>query len=449
MRIFKRFEKIIFLFPLQLAFFHAHSQAYDFNAVDSLLNANIHSVFHDKLVCMVMNDDSLIYYYHQGADSLTTGLVASATKTMSAALMLRLTQEGVINLDDSIARYYSFASSIGKGGITLRGLFAHVSGLSGTTNYNSDATITLQQSADSILAVDSLMYSPIGSMFCYTGEDQQVAGAAAELAAGMNWDSLFAVKIAGPLGLENTTFTLTTSTNPRVAGGMKTNSADMLRFGRFVLNNGKNIHGVQVIDSALMQELWNDQTNHAFQVASPYPHHPENNNPYHADTIYYGIGTWLDIFNPSRHYQEQISADGAFGAIIWMNRCTNTVGVFQTFLPSSYFTTYPVEYKAMDIFRNAVPFTCYSTTSVNERHKKKTIDPIVHSNTSTNNTAFVTHLAGKAGEVTLFTINGRKLLSRQGTDGGIRIAVSTLKSGIYLVKFSADKAVEAKILLKE
>jgi CubicO group peptidase (beta-lactamase class C family) len=344
-----------------------HAQNYNFTSVDSLLNANLNAVFRNKVVCMVMHKDSLVYYYRQGADSLTTGGVASCSKTFSAALMLRLVQERKINLDDSIAKYYPFTTAIGKGKMTLRQLFAHTSGLSGTTDYNSNANISLQQSADSILRNDVLTNAPIGTKFSYTGEDQQVAGAAAELAAGMSWNTLFATKIAQPLGLNNTSFYISSPTNPRVAGGIRTNAADMLRFGQFILKNGKNNQNVQIIDSIYMQELWKDQTNRAFQVSSPYPNRPLSNNPYNADTIFYGIGTWLDIYNPTKKYTEQLSADGAFGGIIWVNRCTNMVGVFMTFLPSIYTTTYQTEYKAMDFFRNAMPFNCYKTTSTNDK----------------------------------------------------------------------------------
>jgi len=348
------------LFTIAIGFFSLTNQAqtYNFTSVDSLLNANLNSVFRNKVVCMVMHNDSLIYYYHQGADSLTTGGIASCTKTLSAALILRLVQEGTIQLDDSIAQYYPFTTALGKGAITLRQLYAHTSGLSGTTQFNANPNINLQQSADSILTKDALIYTPIGTKFRYTGEDQQVVGAAAELASGMSWDSLFAQKIAQPLGLDSTSFYLTTPTNPRIAGGINSNAADMLRFAQFILHNGKNNQGIQVVDSVLMQELWQDQTNQAQQIASPYPDSPINNNPYNASTIYYGFGTWLDIYNPTQQYQEQISAAGAFGGIIWVNRCTNMSGVFLTFPPSNYNSTYPIEFKAMDIFRNAVPSTC-------------------------------------------------------------------------------------------
>ncbi len=352
-------KKLLTLLGLAALCSTAQAQ-YNFTSVDSLLNAKLNTVFHNKVVCMVMHNDSLVYYYHQGADSTTTGNIASCTKTFSAALMLRLAQDGAIRLNDTIAMYYPFTTALGKGKITLRQLFAHTSGLDGNTNYNASNSITLQQSADSILRNESLIYTPIGTKFAYTGEDQQVAGAAGELAAGLPWDSLFKTKIAQPLGLTNTKYALSTPANPRIAGGISSNAADMLRFGQFILHNGKNAAGTPVVNAIRMQELWRDQTNHALQVASPYPNSPTNNNPYGADTIYYGLGTWLDIYNPVQAYQEQISADGAFGAIIWVNRCTNTTGVFMTFAPTLYGTAYKTEYLAMDMIRARFPFTCYT-----------------------------------------------------------------------------------------
>ncbi len=380
---------------------------------------------------MVMHNDSLIYYYNRGADSLTTGGIASCTKTFSAALMLRLVQERVIDLDDSIAQYYPYTTAIGKGAITLRQLFAHTSGLSGSTDYNANNKITLQQSADSILMVDTLLYIPIGTKFRYTGEDQQVAGAAAELAAGISWDSLFDAKIAQPLGLSSTFFSATTPSNPRVAGGIRSNAADMMRLGQFILHNGKNQQGAQVVDSVLMQELWKDQTNHALQMGSPYPYSPAANNPYNADTIYYGVGTWLDIYNPVHQYQEQISADGAFGGIIWINRCTNMTGVFMTFIPSLIASTQKIQAPAMDIFRNAVPFNCYSSTG----WAKAQINEIkMYPNPATTN-LLLDIPTTRTFKIYIINIVGTVVKS----EGNLKnLDVSTLTPGVYYLKVTGE-----------
>lgn len=413
----------------------------DFTSVDSLLNANLAGPFHNKLICMVMHNDSLVYYYHQGGDSTTLGGIASCSKTLSAAVMLRLVQEGTIRLDDSIAHYYPYTTSIGKGGITLRQLFAHTSGLQGNTDYNSDASITLQQSADSILTVEPLIYGPSGTKFRYTGEDQQVAGAAAELAAGISWDSLFSSKLARPLGLNNTSFYITTPSNPRVAGGIRTSAADMLRFGQFVLHNGKSAQGVQVVDSVLMQELWKDQTNHALQISSPAPFHPVNNNPYNADTMFYGLGSWLDIYNPTQQYQEQISADGAFGGLLWINRCTNTVGMFLTFLPSLYPNTYTTEYAAMDIFRNSFPFTCYSiATGINEQEDETTSFKLYPNPAQQS---FTVELPSGTFKIQVADLTGRIMLEEKALSNTTHINCNNLLNGVYLVQAVNDKHIVA------
>lgn len=57
-------------------------------------------------------------------------------------------------------------------------------------------------------------------------------------------------------------------------------------------------------------------------------------------------------------------------------------GVFLTFLPSLGPTTRPVQWQIMDIFRNAVPFNCYKTTSTNDKIENDNV--IVYPNPFTN-----------------------------------------------------------------
>ena len=75
-----------------------------------------------------------------------------------------------------------------------------------------------------------------------------------------------------------------------------------------------------VLGAGYIEEMWTDQTLGAPQLSSPYPHQPEHNNPYDAETIYYGLGSWLDVYNPQTEYQEQISGAGAFGNALVGNR---------------------------------------------------------------------------------------------------------------------------------
>jgi CubicO group peptidase (beta-lactamase class C family) len=255
--------------------------------------------------------------------------------------------------------YLPHATQYGKGNSTIRQNFSHTGGWEGTSGetFLNNSSITLQQCVDSIIVYDPQAYI-LGTAFKYTGVSMQVAGAAAEIAAGQTWYTLFQNKIKVPLGLAKTNYG--SSSNPRIAGGMIATPADIIRYAQFILHNGKNASGFQIVDSVWMQEMWKDQTNKAPIIAAPYLPNPPYNNPYNQDTIRYGIGTWLDIYNPTKHYQEQISGAGAFGTIFWINRCNNTTGVI--FTSSSYSSVWQTSFQVIDVVNAIFPNICYPTS---------------------------------------------------------------------------------------
>ncbi|MBI2269677.1 MAG: serine hydrolase [Bacteroidetes bacterium] len=423
----KLFTPILLIFSLTFL----QSQTYDFTAIDNLLNNNSSS-FHGKAVCIVRHYDTLIYYKAMGGiDSNTVSQIASATKTFSGALILRLAQEGLFDLDDSIGKFRPKATLVGKGGSTIRQNFSHTAGWDGSTNYQSSSTLTLQEAADSIIQNDPQIYIP-GTKFKYTGVSMHVAGAIAEQVAGIPWDTLFAKKIAKPLDLSNTEFCLKAN-NPRIAGGICSSPSDIMKFARFIQKYGKNKSGVQVVDSIWMLEMWKDQTNAATQLASPYPTSPPNNNPYSATEIYYGIGDWLDIYNPTQMYQEQISGAGAFGTSFWINRCKGITGVLYTVAPSLYAVVESTWFQIMDVVRNTVPRSCYSTTG--------TYDSKLHSSNVTiypnpANDILYTNNNSSVNEITIYDLMGEKILKRNNVD---QFDISALSSGIYFVEQKNNK----------
>ncbi|MEW6507706.1 MAG: serine hydrolase [Bacteroidota bacterium] len=345
------------------------TKAQTFSTIDSLLINNLNKKYNGSVVAMVMQNDSLIYYKALGGyDSTTVKAIASLTKTFSGAVILRLAQEGYFSLDDSIGKFIPYATRLGKGSSTIRQNFSHTAGWDGITGnkYLTDPTLSMEQCVDSIITYDPIIYTP-GKMFKYTGVSMQVAARAAELATGETWNNLWTNKIKIPLGLNATQFGVIN--NPRAAGGLVSSPADIIRLARFILNNGKNTDGVQVVNSVLMQEMWKDQTNKAPVIATPYPVNPPYNNPYNADTIRYGIGTWLDIYNPVENYQEQISGGGAFGSIMWINRCNKTCGVVFTY--STFSKVCETTFQVIDVVNKIFPKNCYAT-SVNETESQPT-----------------------------------------------------------------------------
>lgn len=175
---------IILSLIIVLAIPEMHAQT--FSTIDSLLTNNLEAKYNGSVVAMVMHNDSLVYYKALGGyDSTTVKAIASLTKTFSAAVILKIVQDGYINLDDSIGKFIPYATQMGKGSSTIRQNFSHTAGWDGITGntYLSDPTLTMEQCVDSIITYDPIIYTP-GTMFKYTGVSMQVAARAAELATG-------------------------------------------------------------------------------------------------------------------------------------------------------------------------------------------------------------------------------------------------------------------------
>jgi CubicO group peptidase (beta-lactamase class C family) len=354
-------KKIIKVFIIGLFLIFSSATAQTWKTIDSLLTDNI-TKYNGNVVTMIVHNDTLVYYKALGEyDSTTVKGIASLTKTFSGVVILKLAQEGYFNLDDSLGKYIPYSTQMGKGHSTIRQNFSHTGGWDGITGntYLTDPKLSLEECVDSIITYDPLIYES-GTMFKYTGVSMQVAARAVEIATNEKWNTLWTNKIKEPLGLNSTQFGFID--NPRVAGGLVSSPADILRLAQFILNNGKQQDGTQLIDPIWMDELWKDQTNRAPIIATPYPFSPEYNNPYNADTIRYGIGTWLDIYNPKEKYQEQISGGGAFGSIMWVNRCNNSCGVIFTY--SNYSKVVQTSFQIIDVVNSIYPNNCYRTSFV-------------------------------------------------------------------------------------
>ncbi|HKZ22703.1 MAG TPA: serine hydrolase [candidate division Zixibacteria bacterium] len=351
--LFKRFGFLIFCLLIYCG--NLYSQGYDFSAIDSLLLQNLNSKFAGNVVCLVAQDDTLIYSKSLGVFTPTTvQLIASTTKTFSGALILTLVDEGLINLDDSIGTYLPIFSQYGKGHCTIRQCFSHTGGWpekipDNLTDYLGSSTMTLAEAVDSIATYVPLVYTP-ASFFLYGGVSMHIIGRVAEVVTNTPWDTLFKYRIAQKCDLKKTTFCLTGS-NPRIAGGLCSTAEDIMKFASMLLHQG-SYNGNMVLSPTAVGEIWTDQTNKVFQLYSPYPNNPPYNNPYTTDTIYYGIGSWLDVYNPELLYQEQISGAGAFGTYFWVDRCRMITGV--VFTKSTYLETWPISFQIVDIVRNEI-----------------------------------------------------------------------------------------------
>lgn len=146
--------------------------------------------------------------------------VGSVTKSMTAMLVARLVQAGVVSWDLTIAEALpELADTMNPGfrDATLKQLLAHRAGLMPMTNPNEDrelwnrlmeraGTPTEQRRflAERVLARDP-EYPP-GSQWAYSNTDYSVAAAMLEAVTGESWETLIQAHVFTPLGITTAGF---------------------------------------------------------------------------------------------------------------------------------------------------------------------------------------------------------------------------------------------------
>lgn len=310
--------------------------AYDFSAVTAILD-EAHAALELRGSGMrVMIDGRVVYdHFRGGYDEHTIVPIASSSKTLSAAVILALVDDGTLSLEDPVACYIpSFNKPGGYAEITIRQCFSHTSGLppSEEDEALSDRSITLAESADMI--AQRPLIGPPGGQFGYGGLSMQVAGRCAEVASGKSWDELFREKICTPLGLTEVDFTTLglrppyrPQTNPRIAGGARCSLHDFAVFREMLRNRGVHA-GRRVLSEAAVREMERDHAAGLPVVSSPSP-----------GETHYGLGTWIDSFDAAGLAQ-QTTAAGAFGFNAWIDR------------PRRMTVTYVV----VDAYQNVYPY---------------------------------------------------------------------------------------------
>jgi D-alanyl-D-alanine carboxypeptidase len=140
----------------------------------------------------------------------TPSILASATKTVTATMVMQLVQEGRLSLDEPLSGFYPELPNAGT--ITLRMLLNHTSGLA---NYEDDSRVgNLIDDApdhawtrDEVLAgIHAPQFAP-GARYLYTNTNYVVLAGIIEKATGESIEQRFQERIAGPAGMTASTFT--------------------------------------------------------------------------------------------------------------------------------------------------------------------------------------------------------------------------------------------------
>jgi CubicO group peptidase (beta-lactamase class C family) len=291
---------------------------YDLSAVTQAFTSTLAQAGIANGSLLILKDGQKLHELYAGAyQPNTLRLLASASKWLSAVVIMSLVDDGLMSLDDSVSLYFPQDYTGQKGTMTIRQMFSHTSGLPGTHEdwVLSADDITLQQAAQ-FIATNNLIAAP-GAVFCYGGLSMHLAGACAEIASGQSWSDLIEQRLKQPLGLTATTFGNTP--NPRIAGGASSTLYEYATVLQMLLNHG--LWGTnRVLSSNVVHVMLQDQTSGAQILCSPY-------QQYGLGETRYGIGAWLEEVAPGGSVY-QIGSGGAFGFAPWIDTQRNVAGVF-------------------------------------------------------------------------------------------------------------------------
>jgi CubicO group peptidase (beta-lactamase class C family) len=301
--------------------------ASDFAATEQLVNTNI-SKYNGSVVILVSQNGKSIYSKSWGTfNPNTQQAIASATKWLSAAVIMSLVDDGKLSLNDTIGKFLPIFTQNKKGKITIRQCFSFTSGFppESTEGFEDNRSLSLEESVNQI-ARNTKLISTTGSSFYYGGLSMHIVGRIAEVVSGKSWQQLFDEKIGTPCQMK-VTYSPLNLKNPKIAGGAVTSANDYLNFLTMLMNKG-TFGSKRVLSTNAVSEILKDQTAGAKIVYSPYPANIYSPTP--TRNIRYGVGNWLDVVDNNGNIIEN-SSPGLYGTHPWIDQSHNTVGIIFTF----------------------------------------------------------------------------------------------------------------------
>ncbi|MCP8937465.1 beta-lactamase family protein [Alsobacter sp. SYSU M60028] len=214
--------------------------------------------------------------------------LASVTKPVSGTALLLCLEDGLLSLDDHVARYIPEFAVGDKAAIRIRHLVSHTSGIQSNPKLYHEHT-SWETLLPAYLALP--LAGPPGSLYLYSSINFIVIALIVERVSGMTLDKLLTQRIFAPLGMRDTMFNPPPALRPRIPAtefvewrgeydwgvvndktaqmmggvsahaGLFATAADLLLFGTMLLGGGTHA-GVRVLSrfsTRLLLTPWTDE----------------------------------------------------------------------------------------------------------------------------------------------------------------------------------------------
>jgi CubicO group peptidase (beta-lactamase class C family) len=297
--IFSKKYRLSFLIFISFYSIYAQPRKYDFSTVDNIIEASIRNYDFPSAVLVVGNDKDIIYQnsygrltYEDDAKTTTMGTIydlASVTKVIATTTaIMKLYDEGKIDLNAHVTVFIPDFGVNGKGDITVMNLLLHNSGLTAWTPFYERDTSAEQVRAEIYGCSKEYV---TGTKTVYSDYNAVLLGDIIEKITGMKLDKYCKQNIFGPLGMTDTDFLIPMSLNYRIAptendtywrhelligyvhdetaallegvsgnAGLFSTGSDLFRFMQMMLNHGLYIDSRKVPAKLKYDTLLNTNT---------------------------------------------------------------------------------------------------------------------------------------------------------------------------------------------
>lgn len=276
------------------------------------------------LLIVDFDGNVLTEQYWGDFDRTTRIPIGSATKWLSAGVIMSLVDDGLLDLDRPVGETLpAFAGQPnGKSEMTVRQMFSHTAGLPGQSQYINGTGLTFEQAVDQIGQLTPMLSAP-GAEFRYGGVSMHVAGRVAEVVGGADWLTLFNERVESPLGVDDVSFDgVGDEINSRIAGGAQTSLETYARY-MTMLAGGGVYNGQRVLSAESVAQMLSDQTGFGQPGGAVLDSKPGSIGEY----LGYGIGSWVER-RDAAGLAVEFTSPGAFGATPWIDLENRYWGVF-------------------------------------------------------------------------------------------------------------------------
>jgi len=252
--------------------------------------------------------------------------IASASKWLTAALVMTFIDEKKLRLSDTVGKFIPALSKAGKGNIKIWHCLSHTTGLK--ENALRESLMAFQKLKTMNEYIEMVAKMPVeeqpGKVFRYGNTGFQILAAVMETIAEKDFETLFRERIAEPLKMKNTDFGK--NGLPLAAGGAWSTPQDYMNFLTMILQEGQ-FEGKQIISKALIQEMQKNKLTQDCIIAY---------RPDEAGNWGYGFGEWIadpplaiaprkDAM-PDSERAMLVSSPGLFGSFPWIDNKNKIAG---------------------------------------------------------------------------------------------------------------------------